>query len=465
MLWGNFLHLYQPVTQKPYWINRITKECYRPLFEGLVENPDLRLSVNINSVLVELLQIHGHQDVIDNIRLLLEREQIELTGSAKYHPLMVFIPEYERIRQIKLNDETHRRYFGDAYHPRGFFPPEMAFSQEVADTVAKQGFEWIIIDELSFPDQEPVDYSKRYVDQSNPGLSLYFRERGASWNILSGQIGTPKLLEDTLHDRLQDGTYLLTAMDGETFGHHRPGLQSLLFDLNQAESIQTCHISQIAEAYPDPEAITPQGSTWALMQQDLERNMPFSRWYDEGNEIHDLQWQLTNLAIDLYHDIHQDQEPLQEDALDRALQSDQYWWASARPWWSIEMIERGAKNLYDAILAAPDVSGSTIKQAKQLYSDIIFEAFEWQRSGKVDELAHAEDEEVRQRTDADVPHLPQEEVDKMIEGLRQEMERVVKKEEFERAAQLRDRIKELQSYADEVERAQPSQEGTQEWDD
>lgn len=465
MLWGNFLHLYQPVTQKTYWIDRITKECYRPLFEGLVENPDLRLSININSVLVELLDEHGHNDVIDNIKTLLEREQIELTGSAKYHPLLVFMPEYEQIRQIQLNDEAHRRYFGDAYKPKGFFPPEMAFSFDVAKTVADLGFEWIIIDELSFPDQAPVDYSRRYVAEGAENLSLYFRERGASWNILSGQLGTPKMLEDSLKDRFDTGEYLLTAMDGETFGHHRPGLQSLLFDLNQTDKIKTCLLSDIAKEYPEPEVIRPQASTWALMQKDLERNMPFSRWYDDDNEIHVLQWKLTKMAIELYASKHRDSQELTEDPLDQSLQSDQYWWASARPWWSIEMIERGAKNLFDAICAAPDVDEGKIAEAKEMYRDIVFTAFDWQRSGKVDELAHSEDEEVRQRTDSGIPHLPKEEVDKMIANLRVEIERVVKKEEFERAAQLRDRIKELEGYADDVELPQTSSEGTQEWED
>lgn len=464
MLWGNFLHLYQPVTQKPYWIDRITKESYRPLTEGLLENSDLKISVNINSVLVELWDYHGHQDVIDNIRELLERGQIELTGSAKYHPLLVFMPEYEQIRQIKLNDESHRKYFGDAYQPKGFFPPEMAFSPEVGKTIADMGFEWMIIDELSFPNQDQVDYSQRYVMQDCPSLSLYFRERGASWNILSGQIGTPKLLEDTLQDRLDSGQYLLTAMDGETFGHHRPGLQSLLFDLNQSDNIQTILISDISATHPEPVKINPQPSTWALMQQDLERNMPFSRWYDEDNEIHEMQWQLTDMAVEAYKKKHVDDSTFKEDALDQSLQSDQYWWASARPWWSIEMIERGAKNLFDAICQAPEVTDEQISQAKELYRDIVFTAFDWQRSGKVDELAHAEDEDVRQRTDADIPHLPREEVDKMIANLRTEIKRVVAKEEYERAVQLRDRIKELESYADDIENPRTTHEGTQEWD-
>mgnify|MGYP000276992762 CR=1 FL=1 len=34
MRWANFLHIYQPPTQKPYWIHKITAESYRKLFES-----------------------------------------------------------------------------------------------------------------------------------------------------------------------------------------------------------------------------------------------------------------------------------------------------------------------------------------------------------------------------------------------------------------------------------------------
>ena len=61
-------------------------------------------------------------------------------------------------------------------------------------------------------------------------------------------------------------------------------------------------------------------------------------------------------------------------------------------------------------------------------------------------MARQEDEEVRERTDEGLPKLPAEEIDKMIANIRKEMLEVVEKQEYERAAQLRDRIKELEGY-------------------
>ncbi|HVY12118.1 MAG TPA: UvrB/UvrC motif-containing protein, partial [Alphaproteobacteria bacterium] len=155
--------------------------------------------------------------------------------------------------------------------------------------------------------------------------------------------------------------------------------------------------------------------------------------------------------------------PAAREKLDRALRSDQYWWASARPWWSIEMIERGAKELYDAVLAIPKLPDDTRERARHLYHTIVFTAFDWQRSGLVDQLAHQEDEEVRQMTDTGLPKLPKGEVDKMIAHLQEEMKLVADRQEYERAAQIRDRIKELKTYIAETPAPVTSPEGDREF--
>ncbi|MBU4348458.1 UvrB/UvrC motif-containing protein [Patescibacteria group bacterium] len=458
MYWANFLHFYQPPTQKPFWIHKITTEAYRPILKGIKENGDAKLTLNISGILLEQLDQYGEDDVIDLIKDLLKEKRIELTGSAKYHPLLPFLPEDEVIRQIKLNEETLKNYFGDLWEPQGFFPPEMGFNCDVAKIVAKLGYKWIIVDELSFPrDKKPIDYSKLYSMEGLPAQGsgddfyIHFRERKMSWTILSGQVGTGDLLLKGLENRLDKNEYLLTAMDGETFGHHRPGLEHLLFEIYGNRGISTILVSDLPKYFKDKVLIKPEPSTWALMDKDLEENKPFNRWIDEDNEIHKLQWELTNLALESIKK--SDKKDLNyvdaRSILDRALHSDQYWWASARPWWSIEMIERGAKELSNAILRMPGIDMEIKEKAKRLYKYIIFTAFDWQREGVVDALAHKEDEDIRQRTDENVPQLPKEEIDKMVANLEKELEIIVKKQEFERAAQIRDRIAELKRYGED----------------
>ena len=440
MLWANFLHFYQPPTQKRVWVDRITTEAYRPVLKGLLDHPSARITFNINGVLLDLWEEFGHKDVIEMAGQLLDKKQIELTGSAKYHPLLPKIPEDEIKRQIELNALTIKKYFGE-YQPQGFFPPEMAYDAVVAKAAKEMGFSWIIAEELSCPGK--VQYDRIYQEQET-GVTLFFRERETSYKILSGQLGTGKLFLDALGDRLQKNEYLLTGMDGETFGHHRPGMDRALMELLSLESVPTVLISELPEKFPQVERVEPRPSTWALMEKDLEKKVPFARWDDPDNEIHKMQWELTELAIKAVRD---SKDPGKaREMLDRAIHSDQFWWASARPWWSLEMIERGAFELKEAVLATPDAAEESKRKAQELYYSIITTGFAWQRSGKVEELAQSEDEELRMHTDASLPGLPKEEIKKMVSHLEEELKEVTGNREFERAALLRDRIKELERY-------------------
>lgn len=459
MYWANFLHFYQPPTQKKFWVDRITEESYRRVLKGLLDHPTARVTLNINGVLLDLWEEYDHQDVIEMVKQLLDRGQIELTGSAKFHPLLPKIPKDEIKRQIELNAETLKKYFGD-YQPKGFFPPEMAYDAVVAKVAKEMGFSWIIAEELSYPASAEasadrsgkVAYDRIYQEQET-GITIFFRERETSYKILSGQLGTGKLFLEALGDRPGKNGYLLTAMDGETFGHHRPGMDRALIELMTLPELSTVLISELPEKFPQVEVVEPRPSTWALMEKDLEKKLPFARWDDPDNEIQKLQWELTDLAIATARNSNPSgstgengQWGKAREMLDRAIHSDQYWWASARPWWSLEMVERGAFELKETVLAVPDVPEEVKEKARELYFGIITTGFAWQRSGKVEEIAKAEDEEVRMHTDAALGGLPKPEVEKMIAHIRQEMEEVAQKKEFERAAQLRDRIRELEEY-------------------
>lgn len=501
MYWANFLHIYQPPTQTKRILERVVNEAYRRIIAELKAAPQAKLTLNITGGLSELLVENRYTDVIEDLKSLVKRGQVELTESAIYHPLLPRLPKEEIVRQIKLNHAKNKKYFGEVYKPKGFFPPEAAYDKSLASIVAELGYEWILAEELSYNGTFGSVKWDRVYEVEGINLKILFRERSPSFKILSGQLGTAKLFEDYLGERLDRDGYLLTAMDGETFGHHRPGMEKLLFELYRSPKIKTVIISQLLQLFPKAEVIETRAATWALMEKDVEKNLPFARWDDPENEIQKMQWELTELAIGVvkgskysvgatlvvaqnsgrgqaptlqnnWHRIDKLQFVTREDnsinavnpekggvglwlkaryLLDKALHSDQYWWASARPWWSLEMIERGAKELMEVVLAVQDATAEQKERAKILYRDIIFTGFEWQRSGKVEEISRQEDEEIRERTDEGLPKLPKKEVEKMIKNIEQEMLKVAENREYERAAQLRDRIEELEEYISDAE--------------
>lgn len=449
MYWANFLHIYQPPTQKPLWVKRIADESYRKILTELKKAPQVKITLNINGILCELLDKNNCRDVIADIKFLAQRGQIELTGSAKYHAFLPKLPTSEIIRQIKLNEETLKKYFSSAFQPKGFFPPEMAYSKKVAAAAEKLGYRYILVDELAFPSvqikkiyqENQIRTDQIYEIKGLKDFSVFFRERNFSFRILSAQIGAVSILLRELGERLSKDEYLFTAMDGETFGHHRPGLEKLLFEISTDPLLKTVTISELISLFPKREIAEPRDSTWALMSRDLTRKLPYARWADPKNKIQVWQWQLTNLALKASA---KKKDAKARNLLDAALHSDQYWWASARPWWSLEMIERGAKELKEVVLVASGSSPSDKKLARDLYSKIIFTGFEWQRSGLVDEISRREDEETRERLEEkEKLFITKEEYEKMLGTLREQMFAAAKNEEYHRAGMIQDRIREL----------------------
>lgn len=446
MYWANFLHIYQPPTQTPYWVKRVAKESYVPLIEGLAKHKKGKITLNINAILVELLVANGYQGLVEKMGELAKNGQIEFTQSAKYHPLLPKIPKEEVVRQVGLNDETNRKHFGDAWQPKGFFPPEMAFTKDVAAIIKELGYDWVVVDELSFPgSSKSIDWSTIYTVDGLDDFKIFFRDRHVSFKILSAQLGTGAMLLRELGERAKSDTYLTTAMDGETFGHHRPGLELLLFDMWKSDELKHITMSELADHFSKREAIEPRPSTWALQHHEVELNIPFARWDDPKNEIHQMQWELTDLLLKQLKAMPKNAKGYEQarQLADEALHSDQYWWASAKPWWSLEYIERGAKDHVDALKAMPDIAEDVLQKADDLYMRILKTGFEWQRSGKVQEMAAAEDEEIRQRVDADRPFMSDEDFEEMVGTLQRQMDGAAEAREFERAAQFRDRIREL----------------------
>lgn len=442
MYWANFLHIYQPPTQKEIWVERITKESYRKLFSGFLNIPKCRLTLNINSVLCELLEKWGGEDVIRDIRELLKRGKLELTGSAKYHAFLPLMPEEEIKRQIRLDEEGLNKYFDGYWQKKGFFSPEMAYSDKVAKVAKEMGYKWIIIDEMGFPKDQKYIPDRIYQIQGIDDFGVFFRERNLSFIVLSAQIGTMPAIIRYLGDRLDNNEHAITAMDGETFGHHRPGMEQFLFDLLSHNQIKTVAVNDLLELFPQREMTEPRPSTWAVTEEDMERGEPYARWHRKDNEIQQLQWDLTNLAISVVERTPEDENI--RLMLDRAVHSDQYWWASARPWWSLEMIERGAFELRQIILNSAKSSNEEKLKAEELYKNIIYTGFGWQRIGKVDEIARQEDEDVLGRLHQKGKlFITKEEYGQMIKTLEDQVRLSAKDEDYHRAAMLKDRIQEL----------------------
>ncbi|HEY4503170.1 MAG TPA: hypothetical protein VJC14_01930 [Candidatus Paceibacterota bacterium] len=384
MKWANFLHFYQPADQQPDILEAIVVQSYRPIIEGLKKNKNVQLAININGALFELLHRYGYQDLIKDIQTLVAEGRLEVTGSAKYHALLPLLSVEEIERQIKLNTET-LKHFLKGYTPNGFFAPEMAYNEKIGGIIKKLGFKWIILDEISCGGEVgQVDYGQIYTLE-NTNLQVFFRNRRLSNLIMSAVVRSRDTLLEAMHEELKSGNYIVTAMDAETFGHHRPGLEKMLFEVFDTPEFELIKITDVEKYYKEKKEIAPARATWASSKEDIEAGVQFLSWNDPENIIHKYQWEFTELVLNEVYTIDKKHPryELVRSKMDKALASDHFWWASAKPWWSLEMIEDGAYNLLDTLRHVPDVNKKATEEGRDYYEKIISTAFNWQRTGKI----------------------------------------------------------------------------------
>lgn len=373
MYYASFLHIYQPSTQFPSILNKIVDESYSKIVSLLKKNPEAKVTFNLSAMLTELLAKHGYQSILKDFKELALRRQIEFTSSAKYHPLLPKLPKSEIIRQIELNDETNRKYLGEAYQPRGFFPPEMAYSSRLSRVLETLGFEWVLLDESAFPGSKRAKTDRLYKIKGLK-LNVFFRDKKVSLDIAFSKIATIGEFKRELgKKRLKSNSYLVAAMDGETFGHHQPRQIELFESLCKLSDIKKVLISDLLRLYEKEVAINPLTSTWG---SSVKKGKIFPRWENPQNKIHGLQWKLTRLAISSVTTASRDLRLTNNwkrarKLLDQALQSDQYWWASHNPCWHPLMVERGARMLKDVILTSPGSVPYAREKARELYEKIV----------------------------------------------------------------------------------------------
>jgi len=444
MIWANFLHIYQPANQQLDILDRIVNESYRPLIKGMKAIPSTRLTLNINAGLTELLAKHGYRDVIDGLAWLGRNGRVEFTATAKYHTFLPLLPEREVIRQIKLNDQTNRKYFGKAFAPRGFFSTEMAYDKSVARIAKGLGYDWMIADEVAYDGHVGhVPYDRVHTVKGLGDFAVYFKEQRLSNVIVGAVVRSAETLLEEMGDERTKQRYLLTAMDGETFGHHRPGLENLLFEIFKSPLFEKVFISEIPKHFPQRQAISPIASTWSTKEEDIKAGLNFKLWLQPDNPVHLAQWKMTKFVMAAV-----ERQPKKSAryktaraALDKALASDQYWWAS-KFWWSLEVIEQGA---YDLKQVVAGLSPAIRKQTEAYYRTILDWAFRWQRDGTIRQFHLVQQNwqktPFKQRT-------PAEWYNQMILEFEDEMNKAAQQQEFEKAIKWRDAVIKLKSGAD-----------------
>ena len=368
--WAPLLHMYQPTFQDSSVLRQIDKECYKPLLKMFEEHENVKISLNINAVLLEMLHEFDLSDTIEILQNLESSSKIEITGTAKFHPILPLIPQKESEHQIALNEEMLRKEFNN-WERRGFFPPEMSINSQIAKFIREIGYKWVIMSGIACP----VDWSTDQIYTSPNGLMLFFRDDILSNKIAFNNITAKGFVKEIKgevmenKEQKQKDKFIITAMDSETFGHHikkfeRTFLSKALELINDQKDIKIAFISDLPKYFPiKNEKIIPKDSSWSTTYDDMKAGIPYPLWDHPDNRMHTLYWKivrslnnLMNLLENLDLNQNWDAERHYDTSrwfYDRGICSDTTWWGNPnRGTWSPNLIYKGIELLMRSALNA-----------------------------------------------------------------------------------------------------------------
>jgi len=390
-----FLHFYQPSIQYQPVLDRIVHQSYIPILEFLERHPQAIITANFCASLSEQLLTRGYKDLLDRFSRLALSGQLELVGSAAYHPLLSKLPEDEIRRQILLNDKINRFCFGGAWKPipnQGFFPPELAYSKIVGKVLDRLGFKWVLLSESSYPSLDIPD--ERLYKIKDISLFGFFRDNELSLRTAFGCIRTRHSFRRALEEHLGKREYIIAAMDAETFGHHlKDGLEILSGIFKNDEEIRFCTISQLFPLFDNKiEKVDAQEGTWGTTAENKLQGQLYPRWDLPNNPLHQKEWELHSLAIKLVNSSRcrfddfdsafyryqagtilppkQLNWLVARELLDKSLCSDLFWWSSRNPYWHPLLVQENLQLLRRVVAQVPDASAADRRRCSQLINQI-----------------------------------------------------------------------------------------------
>lgn len=373
MLWINFFHLYQPANIDSFSVKQALDKSYFRLLRLMEEHPALKMTWNITGCLLERLFDEGEHDFLLRLKRLAESGRLELVSSAAFHGLLPLLPEKEVVRQIKENEKILHKFLGLKNRPKGFFFPEMAYSPAVAKIVKSLGYQWIILDEVTFAGgQSRPDFSRAYLDE-NSGLKVIFRNRA-----YSNSYPPDKLIVALTKEKINHARPVITATDAELYGLRHEDPSAELERVVKFKNLTTQTITQFltVAAKTGLVPVKLKSSSWESSRQELLKKQPFRLWRDQKNKIHTYLWRLAELAIVLGERFPHDKNyRWYRWHLVRGIASCTFWWASARDFskifgpyaWSPDGIERGLEDMIRAVRSLDDLKSRKYKLQAETY--------------------------------------------------------------------------------------------------
>jgi alpha-amylase/alpha-mannosidase (GH57 family) len=207
--------------------------CYERVPRYALQYRDVaRLHVGFSGVLLEQLLdpeiVDRYRHIVDIPAMLgryREADNIELIGMGYSHPIFPLIPHADWSEQLALGRAQMEQVFGRA--PRGFWPPEMAFTMAMIPALVQAGYDYVVVDGVHVRPEDGIsDVFRPYIAcHEGVCISVVPRDRDVSNAQESGL--DPRWFRDEVlvrtagSPRPDERRLITTWSDGENGGWFR----------------------------------------------------------------------------------------------------------------------------------------------------------------------------------------------------------------------------------------------------
>jgi len=146
----NFLfgiHNHQPVGNFDFVFKDAYQKSYLPFIKVLERYPHMKIALHFSGILLDWIKVH-QPELIELVRKMVHRGQIEMMTGGHYEPILSIIPKEDRIGQItKLSSEVKRLF---DYEPKGLWLAERVWEPTLPSSLQKAGVKYTITDDTHF---------------------------------------------------------------------------------------------------------------------------------------------------------------------------------------------------------------------------------------------------------------------------------------------------------------------------
>ncbi|HYA64752.1 MAG TPA: alpha-amylase/4-alpha-glucanotransferase domain-containing protein [Candidatus Sulfotelmatobacter sp.] len=141
------VHAHQPAGN----FEHVFEECYQHSYDAflsLVEkHPGIRLALHYSGPLLLWIE-KNHPEYFERLRKMVASGQVELLGGGFYEPILISIPEADRLEQITRLADYIEKHFGR--RPTGAWLAERVWEPQLPSSLAGANMAYTLVDDLPF---------------------------------------------------------------------------------------------------------------------------------------------------------------------------------------------------------------------------------------------------------------------------------------------------------------------------